>query len=220
MSRASRHLRKINNAMDDRIDPADSGTMTDIVCYLRSTSLTAMQQEEVRRDIMDMLIDGRRRGQTARDVIGGDYRAFCDEIVGAIASVSPWRRMLDWVAAVFAALASLCWIALIAGVIEAVMQGMLPNVPIRVGQSIAFIMYAAVAVGMVRAIGRHALDSASSRSKLDRHKVALCAAYVLILAIGTTISIVVTTSFTVPAMALAAVAAIFTAFAVLLDYWL
>lgn len=220
MSRASRHLRKINNEMQDRIDPADSGTMTDIVCYLRSTNLTAMQQEEVRRDIMDMLIDGRRRGQTASDVIGEDYRAFCDEIVASIAPVSPWYRVLNWTAGVLAALAIMCWIALFAGVIDAAMQDMLPNVSIRVGQSIAFVMYAAAAVVMVWSIGRHALDSASSRNKLDQHKVAICVAYILVLAVGTTISIVVTASFAVPVIGLAAVAVIFTAFAALLDYFL
>lgn len=72
---------------------------------------------------------------------------------------------------------------------------------------------------MVWSIGRHALDSASSRNKLDQHKVAICVVYILVLAVGTTISIVVTASFAVPVIGLAAVAVIFTAFAALLDYF-
>ena len=81
MSRASRRLRKINNEMEYRIDPVDFDVMTDIACYLESTSLTDMQRQEVRRDIIDMLIDGRRRGQTARDVIGHDYGRTPDSAV-------------------------------------------------------------------------------------------------------------------------------------------
>lgn len=68
MSRASRRLRKINNKMEYRIDPVDFDTMTDIECYLESTSLTDMQRQEVRRDIIDMLIDGRRRGGGLRRI--------------------------------------------------------------------------------------------------------------------------------------------------------
>lgn len=220
MSRASRHLRKINNAMEDRIDPMDFDTMTGIVCYLRSTSLTAMQQEEVRRDIIDMLIDGRRRGQTASDVIGGDYRAFCDEIVAAVAPVSLWRRMLGWIDLALAALASVCWIMLVVGVIDAIKHGMLPNVPVQVGLLVAFAMYAAAAVGTVQALSRHAFDFGFTHGSMNWRKVAIWVAYCLILGVGTTISTVVTASFVIPAVALAIIAVILTALAVLLDYWL
>lgn len=220
MSRKSRHLRKINNAMGDRIDPADFDTMTDIVCYLRSTSLTAMQQEEVRRDIIDMLIDGRRRGWTASDIIGGDYRAFCDEIVAAIAPVSLWQRALGWGGMALAALATVSWIMLVVGVIDAAKQDMLPNVPVSIGLLVAFVMYAVLAVGLVRIITRHALDFASSHAKLGWRKVAIWVTYGLGLAVGTTVATFVTASFTVPAAALAAIAVILTILAVLLDYWL
>ena len=67
MSRASRRLRKINNKMEYRIDPVDFDTMTDIECYLESTGLTDMQRQEVRRDIIDMLIDGRAAAPTCCD---------------------------------------------------------------------------------------------------------------------------------------------------------
>lgn len=214
-------MRKINNAMENRIDPVDSDTMTGIVCYLRSTSLTAMQQEEVRRDVIDMLIDGRQRGQTASDVIGGDYREFCDAIAAAVAPVSLWRRISGLAALVFVALASSCWIMLVVGVIDAAKRGMLPNVSLQIGQLMAFAMYAVAAVGMVQFLSRHAFDLGFTHGFTNWRKTAIyCVAYILVLAVGTTIATVVTASFAIPAMALAIIAAIFTALAVLLDYCL
>lgn len=218
MSRASRRLRKINNEMEYRIDPMDFDVMTDIECYLEITSLTDMQRQEVRRDIIDMLIDGRRRGKTARGIIGRDYRAFCDDIVSAIAPASFWQRMLGWVNLAFGVMAMMGWLLLIIGVIDGWKSGMLPYAPVRVGMLIAFAIYSVAAVGLVRYISRHSFDMVKTHRKFSSRDVVSLVAYVLALVSGTAVSTFVTMSFRMSAFTLEAIAIAVTALAAFLDY--
>ena len=68
--------------------------MTDVVVYLRGQDLSRLAQEEIRRDILEMVLAGEARGQTMQQVIGLDYRTFCDEIVAAVPG-GPGVRMLS-----------------------------------------------------------------------------------------------------------------------------
>lgn len=44
-----------------------------------------------------MIIDGEHRGMTVKDVIGGDYRTFCDNVIAEIPEMSSKERMLSLV---------------------------------------------------------------------------------------------------------------------------
>lgn len=76
MSREARMLRDENNKLEKQLDDKTNDILTDIVVYIRSANISDIDQETVRRDITQMLIDARGRGETAADVIGGDYKAF------------------------------------------------------------------------------------------------------------------------------------------------
>ena len=66
----------------------NASLLTDIVVYLRSANISPYDQEKVRRDIREMLMEGEKRGETAEDIIGGDYKLFCDEVVAEIPKLS------------------------------------------------------------------------------------------------------------------------------------
>ena len=65
---------------------------TDIVVYLRGASISMLDQELVRRDITQMIIDGQNAGVAVSDVIGGDYKAFCDSVIAEIPELTAKRR--------------------------------------------------------------------------------------------------------------------------------
>ena len=58
MKPKTRRLLKENNALDARLSPESQAVMTDIVCYLRAANIGVCQQELLRRDITEMLLDG------------------------------------------------------------------------------------------------------------------------------------------------------------------
>ena len=64
MSREVRILRDENNELEKRLDDKTNEILTDIVVYIRSANISDIDQETVRRDITQMLIEARGRRQT------------------------------------------------------------------------------------------------------------------------------------------------------------
>jgi len=95
MNPTVRKLLRQNNAREKALSPESQAGMTDVVVYLRGQDLSRLAQEEIRRDILEMVLAGEARGQTMQQVIGLDYRTFCDEIVAAVPRRPRGVRMLS-----------------------------------------------------------------------------------------------------------------------------
>ncbi|MEG0857210.1 MAG: hypothetical protein RSG52_12115, partial [Terrisporobacter sp.] len=84
-------LRKLNNELEKSMSKKSDKVYTDMVVYLRVSNLTQLQQEQVRRDLIGMIIDGEKRDQSIDEIIGTDYKDVCDEII----VVFPVRTLKD-----------------------------------------------------------------------------------------------------------------------------
>ena len=84
MDKRTRKLLRENNKSEKVLPKEASDLLTDIVLYLRSSNLSMYNQEIIRRDITQMLIEGDERGEYAKDIIGEDYQAFCDAIISSL----------------------------------------------------------------------------------------------------------------------------------------
>lgn len=123
MSREARVLRDENNKLEKQLDDKTNDILTDIVVYIRSANISDIDQETVRRDITQMLIDARGRGETAADVIGGDYKAFCDAIIAEIPKLSAKQRIMTAIRDTLPALGVLIGIWAVFSVIEQIING-------------------------------------------------------------------------------------------------
>lgn len=123
MSREARVLRDENNELEKQLDDKTNDILTDIVVYIRSANISDIDQENVRRDITQMLIDARGRGETAADVIGGDYKAFCDAIIAEIPKMSTKKRVMTAIRDTLPALGLLIGIWAVFSVIEQIING-------------------------------------------------------------------------------------------------
>lgn len=84
MSRKSvTKLRKTNNHNEKKISKESEEIYTDMIVYLRFSDITLLQQELVRSDLIQMIIDGEERGENIEEILGGDYKKICDEIITA-----------------------------------------------------------------------------------------------------------------------------------------
>ena len=89
MSRRTKLLRKENNEAEEMLlDEYDKSVLTDIVVYIRMSGISPYDQERVRLDVREMIAEGERRGKTAREIIGEDYRQFCDDVIAEIPRLS------------------------------------------------------------------------------------------------------------------------------------
>lgn len=123
MSREARVLRDENNELEKQLDDKTNEILTDIVVYIRSANISDIDQENVRRDITQMLIDARGRGENADDVIGGDYKAFCDAIIAEIPKLSAKQRIMTAIRDTLPALGLLIGIWVVFSVAEQIING-------------------------------------------------------------------------------------------------
>lgn len=94
MNKQLKALRAENDELEKLLSDADAEVQTDMVVYIKSAHISDMDAELVRRDITHMLLDGESRGVTANEVIGGDYKAFCDEVMSQIPRLTPKKRVM------------------------------------------------------------------------------------------------------------------------------
>ena len=96
MSKRAKLLLRENNELEEQIrDEAARAALTDMIVYIRSANISAYNQELVRRDIWQMIADGERRGESVEEIIGGDYKAFCDSVIAELPQLSPAERLLS-----------------------------------------------------------------------------------------------------------------------------
>jgi len=82
-------LLKENNELERQIQNKDNkSVLTDITVYIRSANISPYYQEKVCQDIWKMIADGEKRGETAKDIIGDDYKLFCDNVIAEIPKLS------------------------------------------------------------------------------------------------------------------------------------
>lgn len=77
-------LRDENNRISKNLNFENQKIYTDIVCYLRVSNLSEMEQEEVFSDILRMFFDCQNQGKEVKKMIGEDYKQFTDDIILAL----------------------------------------------------------------------------------------------------------------------------------------
>jgi len=74
-------MRKRNNELDKKLTFENKTAMTDMVVYLRVSNISNKQVEEIRRDLLVMVLEAQDRGDDISSVIGDDYKSFCNQII-------------------------------------------------------------------------------------------------------------------------------------------
>ena len=159
MHEETKRLLQENNALEEQLPPEDRAVLTDMVVYLRSANITTYRQECVRRDITEMLLEGRRRGDTVDDVIGGDYRAFCDAVLAEVTQRTAGERALEALGngCLYGAVLLGLWLVL--SLVEClVLPGNWPWLPVTAGNLVMWAVIMVVAVGLVEYVCKTAFD--------------------------------------------------------------
>ena len=160
MNKATKQLLEENNQREKELSPDNQKVLTDIVAYLRGSSTPILQQEQVRRDITEMLLEGEARGQSAQTIIGTNYQAFCDEILAELPKRSMKQRIVYALSIVSLSAAGLLSIWLVFRLFEAPFQNrpFTPWLPMTLGQFWGGIMLIAYSYGLVERICRSSFE--------------------------------------------------------------
>lgn len=94
MNKRTKMLKNESEQMAEKISKEGRQVLEDMVLYIRGVDISAYDQERVRRDITQMILDGEQRGQTASSVIGGDYHVFCDSVLEEIPRLTGGHKVM------------------------------------------------------------------------------------------------------------------------------
>lgn len=155
MNKQTKALLNENNRLEKRLNEETNNILTDIVVYIRSANITEYNQEILRRDITNMLIEGQERGQSTEEVIGDDYKAFCDAAISEMPQMTKRERTADIVKTFCLALAILiiCWFAF------SRMTDDISETALTAGDIASAAIIIAVAFGTVIAVTKNVFDA-------------------------------------------------------------
>lgn len=153
MNRKTKQILQENNQYEKQLSSESKKAMTDIVVYLRGCDLSEFHQEEVRRDIMEMVLDGEKRGEDIHTVIGEDYQTFCDNIVKVFPPRTRKDKILMAVNEILPAISILLIIWLVSSLIDAgILKKSMYALPLTVGNLLNGIICLVLAVTFVEYI--------------------------------------------------------------------
>ncbi|WKY45386.1 hypothetical protein Q5O14_04610 [Eubacteriaceae bacterium ES2] len=95
MNRARELLIK-NNKQEEAILSENAQIYTNMVVYLRGSDLSDYNQEIIRKDIIEMILDGQERGDSIEKVMGNNYKQICDEIIAVMPKITGTVKMLKF----------------------------------------------------------------------------------------------------------------------------
>ena len=166
MNRRAKQLLQENNRLEEQLTSENNRTMTDIIVYLRASNTTAYQQECVRRDITEMVLEGQRRGAPMEEVIGEDYKAFCDAVLSEVPERTGRQRLLsaignaclyvDILAAIWLAFGALGWL---------LGEGAWPWLSVTAGNLLALAAILGVSIGLVEYICKNSFEERAKKNR-------------------------------------------------------
>lgn len=106
MNKACKELMKKNNEREKEILKENDEIYTNMIVYLRCADMTQYNQELVREDIIEMILDGQQRGDNIEQVMGNRYQEICGEIIDAM----PKRTMKEKIISYLTVSLSCLWI--------------------------------------------------------------------------------------------------------------
>ena len=164
----TKQLMRENNAFERALSPEFNQVLTDMVVYLRSAPVSEYNQELVRRDIGRMFLDAQRRGDSPADVIGEDYRQFCDQVLAEVPRLTVRERVLDSLSTSLVCLGvwGVIWLVNrgVRGLFlsDGTAAGSWPDIPVTVGDLLVTVLILAAAGYLFHSVSRSAFSGSST----------------------------------------------------------
>lgn len=95
MRKEIREILKLNNQREKLINKENNEVYTNMIVYLRGSYIDEYNQEQVRADLIEMIIDGQNRGDDIKKIMGGKYKEICDEIIETFPKKTKKQKIMD-----------------------------------------------------------------------------------------------------------------------------
>jgi DNA-binding ferritin-like protein (Dps family) len=159
MHKLTKEMLNKNNNRSKAISDENQEIYTNMVVYLRGSNLTEYNQEIVREDLIELILDGQQRGDNIQKVMGGSYKGICDGIIEAMPNKTKKERIMEFIGTSLNGLWILGVIAVIKNLVVSLMlKASEFNFILSIGDIIATILIIILANGVVWFITKTALN--------------------------------------------------------------
>lgn len=159
MNREAKKLLKKNNQREKEILEENDEVYTNMVVYLRVADITEYNQEKVREDLIEMIIDGQNRGDDIQKVMGENYKEICDDIIAEMPKKTGVQKVMDVVGIIL----NIIWIMGLISIIKAVIYNLTTDngkwlYEFKLGDLVSWTVIGIVANVIVHVICKTAFD--------------------------------------------------------------
>lgn len=166
MNKKTKQAMMENNTLEEDLTRENKDVMTDLICYLRSASLSDLEIEQVRKDIIYMLLDGQQHHQDAHAIIGEDYQSFCDEIIDTLPKQTKKQRLFQKLSTILMCVSILGTIELLFALLAYIPEpSLFPNLTLSFASLLNMILITWVAFQIVTIICVSSLQEQDNQGK-------------------------------------------------------
>lgn len=139
-----------------------------MIVYLRSSDLTDYNQEVVRGDIIELILDAQQRGDNIQKVMGNSYKEICDEIIEVMPKKTKKDKIMEFIGTSLNTLSILGVIALVKNFIEGLISssGEFKFI-LKVGDLMSAFIIILIAYAIVLFITKTALDTKEEKKLIS-----------------------------------------------------
>ena len=97
MNKKEKTILNKNNKREELINEENDKVLTDMICYLRVSGISKYNQELVRADLIEMILDAQERGENIQQVMGKDYKQICDNIIAEFPQETKAKKAIEYI---------------------------------------------------------------------------------------------------------------------------
>ena len=161
-----------------------------MVVYIRAANISPYDQEKVRRDMTEIILDGEHRGAPIKDVIGEDYRRFGDDVIAEIPKLTGRTRILSFCRDLFLLTSMLLALWLFFQCVQQMIKpSTWPYVTLTAGNLIRGLLILALSTALVQAICKNAFRTDAGPKKKEAFLFFLLLFFAMLLCMGANVFI-------------------------------
>lgn len=168
MRKECKELLKANNEREKLINKENDEVYTNMVVYMRGSDIDEYNQEKVRADLIEMIIDGQQRHEDIEKVMGGNYKEICDEIIATFPKKTKKQKLMEMLTISLSSLWILVGISIVQSLVVNLIKGeSIYSYGVTVGNLLNMVLITVVANAIVIYTCKQVFDKPNKNKVLE-----------------------------------------------------
>lgn len=180
MSKKDKIILNQNNKREKLLNEENNKVLTNMICYLRVSGISKYNQELVRADLIEMILDAQERGENIEQVMGKNYKQICDNIIAEFPQETKQKKMLEWIDIGLICVCIFGLYSIIVQVIDCIVNNKELIYDLHLSYLIEIVILVFASNFIVQYICKNPFDDESNRSIMDNKLISFIVIFITI----------------------------------------